>query len=74
MTRQQTLTGSWRLQVDVYETGTACGYLIHRPYTGSAFGAVLLAKPVLYLTDEEILDADWGSMLERLVQRCINQP
>lgn len=69
MSVQQSLTGSWRLQCDVYESGTACGYLIHRPYHGHAFGAVLLAKPVIYLTDEEILDNDWRSFIERMAQK-----
>ena len=71
---QQTLLGEWRLNTLVSESGRCEIYLIHRPVQGSNFGAHLVTRSAIYLSDVELIDTDWASMIERAAIQAGNAP
>jgi len=62
---QRALSGEYKLVIHVGPSGTAACYLLHLPSRTSAYGNSLLAKYEFGLTDQELLDGDWGGLIER---------
>jgi len=62
---QRALSGEFKMVIHVSASGRASCYVLHLPSMKSSYGNKLLAKFDLWLTDQELLDGDWGSLLER---------
>jgi len=65
MSMQRPLTGEFKLVMHVSGSGRASCYVLHLPSRTSSYGNVLLSKFDLWLSDQELLDGDWGSLLAR---------
>ena len=68
---QRSLLGEYKMVIHVTNSGRASCYVLHLPSTTSSYGNTLLSKFELFLTDEELLEGDWASMLERAAQATI---
>jgi len=68
MTIQRTLRGELKMVCHITEAGRMSCYVLHLPSTLSSYGNKLLTKFELELSDEELLDGDWGSALVRAAQ------
>lgn len=69
---QRPLGGQYRLVVQLDSSGNVGAYLIHHPHSPSMYGAALLGRYNLYVTDQELLDGDWQALLERALQAVIH--
>lgn len=65
MDSQRPLVGQYRFIVEVASSGTVHVHLIHRPHPESTFGSKILSTRRLEATDDELIDGDWGALLDR---------
>ena len=72
MYRQGSLSGELKVVIHISEGGSADAYLLHLPSRRSSYGNTLLAKCRLFLTDEELLEGDWGRRLDRVAGGLAN--
>lgn len=68
MIGQRPLVGELKMVCHISEGGRMSCYVLHLPSTMSSYGNKLLTKFDLMLTDEELLDGDWGGALVRAAE------
>lgn len=65
MSIQKPLAGEYKIVIHVSQSGRATCYALHLPSTTSSYGNTLLGRSEVFLSDVELMDGDWGSLLER---------
>lgn len=63
--QQRPLGGQYKLVINVGRSGNVDVHLIHLPHPESRYGAVLLSKYLMCVTEQELKDGDWCALLER---------
>lgn len=67
-TYQRPLSGELKMVCHISSAGRLTCYVLHLPSQFSSFGNRLLTKFELVVTDDELLDGDWGQVLIRAAQ------